>query len=155
MYFILVYCILSYYMIFTSLDFDTFLRSFCADSSSPQISAILLDNFTRANYSLRKSLRFSAKLAKIPKVQYHPDVYKTSLCKGGPRCASYYCPGAHAGGELRRKAPCGVGGSGGGGGGGPSAEARVETGGDAPGGDVPPPPRLCPEGKLSVIKYDL
>ena len=30
---------------FTSLDFDICLRSFCADSSSPQISAILFDHF--------------------------------------------------------------------------------------------------------------
>ena len=40
---------------FTSQDFDICPRSFCADSSSPQISAILVGNFTWANHSLRNS----------------------------------------------------------------------------------------------------
>ena len=34
---------------FTSQDFVIILRSFCANSSSPQISAILVGNFTRDN----------------------------------------------------------------------------------------------------------
>ena len=40
---------------FTSQDFDTFLHSCCADSSSPQISAILVGHFTVEHDSLRDS----------------------------------------------------------------------------------------------------
>ena len=49
---------------FTSQDFDIFifLHSCCADSSSPQISAILVGNFTWEDDSLRESLQFSAKV---------------------------------------------------------------------------------------------
>ena len=41
----------------TSRDFDYFLRSFCADSSSLQISTIPVGHFTMENDSLRKSLQ--------------------------------------------------------------------------------------------------
>ena len=44
----------------TSQEFYIFLRSFCVDSSSPQISAILVGHFTRGNDSLCKSPQFSA-----------------------------------------------------------------------------------------------
>ena len=47
---------------FTSQDSDISLRTFCADSSSPQISAIHIGHFTRTNCVLRKSPQFSAKL---------------------------------------------------------------------------------------------
>ena len=49
---------------FTSLDFEMFLRCFCADSSSPQISAILVGHFAMENASLRKSPQLPAKLPK-------------------------------------------------------------------------------------------
>ena len=39
----------------TSQDFDTFLRSFCADSLSPRISAILPGHVTRKHGSLHNS----------------------------------------------------------------------------------------------------
>ena len=42
-----------------------FFCSLCADSSSPQISAILVGYFTWENGSLRKSPQFSAKLSQI------------------------------------------------------------------------------------------
>ena len=42
--------------------FCHFLRGFCADSSSPQISATLFGNLQGGNYSLCKSPQFSAKL---------------------------------------------------------------------------------------------
>ena len=42
---------------FMSQDFGIPLRSFGADSSSPQISAILVGHFTEENGSLRKSLQ--------------------------------------------------------------------------------------------------
>ena len=47
---------------FTSLDLNICLHCFCADSSSPQISAICFGHFTVGKESLHKSLRFSAKL---------------------------------------------------------------------------------------------
>ena len=42
---------------FTSLDFDICLHSFRADSSSLQISAILVGHFTRRNVCIRDSLQ--------------------------------------------------------------------------------------------------
>ena len=45
---------------FTIQDFDIILHSFCADSSSPRIFAILVGHFTGENGSLRKT---SAKLS--------------------------------------------------------------------------------------------
>ena len=48
---------------FTSQAFDVFLRSFYADSSSPQISATLVGYLARENGSLRKSPQFSTKLS--------------------------------------------------------------------------------------------
>ena len=43
---------------FTSQDSDIFLHSFCADSSSPQISAILVGHLTQNTCILRKSPQF-------------------------------------------------------------------------------------------------
>ena len=43
-------------------DSDTFLRTCCAASSSPQISAIFVGHFTLENWILCKSPQFSAKL---------------------------------------------------------------------------------------------
>ena len=43
---------------FTSQDFEMFPRSFCADPSSPQISAILVGHSTGENDSLRESPGF-------------------------------------------------------------------------------------------------
>ena len=40
---------------FVSLDSGMFLRTLCADSSSPQISAILLGHLTETKHILRKS----------------------------------------------------------------------------------------------------
>ena len=50
---------------FTSQDVVVFLHCFCADSSSPQISAILVGNITVENDSLRKSSQFSSKLHRL------------------------------------------------------------------------------------------
>ena len=52
---------------FTSQDFDVFLRGFCADASSPQISAILVGHSTCENDSLRKCPQLSAKLPQKPR----------------------------------------------------------------------------------------
>ena len=54
---------------FASQDFVSCMRSFRADSSSPQISAILLGHLTRENVSLRKSRRFSATLPQTSRRQ--------------------------------------------------------------------------------------
>ena len=57
--YIYVYIYIYIYGIFAGQDFDMCLRSCCADSSSPQISGILVGNFTGETESLRK---LSAKL---------------------------------------------------------------------------------------------
>ena len=74
---------------FRSQDSDMFLFSFCADSSSPQISAILVGHFTGggANGGLRKCPRFSAthpkemrnKISKSWLVKFPRDQYQFSL----------------------------------------------------------------------------
>ena len=46
---------------FAGPDFDISLHSFCTESSSPLISAILVGHFTKENDSLRKSSQFSEK----------------------------------------------------------------------------------------------
>ena len=45
---------------FASRDSDIFPQSFCADSSSPQISVIFVGHFTGGNYALRKSPQFNS-----------------------------------------------------------------------------------------------
>ena len=95
---------------FTSQDFDIFLRSFCADSSSPQISAILVGHFTGESISLRKT---SAKhpqtqrwqiskfwLAKRPSVTrlWHGDDVQRAYAQDGASLER------ETGGELWRKA---------------------------------------------------
>ena len=62
---------------FASQDFDICLRSFCADSSSPQSSTIVAGNFTMENCSLLKSPQFFSKLPQ----QLRRQISKSWLAK--------------------------------------------------------------------------
>ena len=73
---------------FMSQEFDICLRSFCADSSSPQISAILVGHFTVENNSLRN---YPQNFCKNCAMKYTNPSSRNSLSQKPPNLISKLC----------------------------------------------------------------